>query len=279
MAENDAMFSLPRFAHANALSCLCLAIFVPVSFAQESKQFIMDEVQDLLHRQMGWDDNLPGKMNPAGLSFQFFKTDETTSTGKRLASYRAYVPGAPENKKYTLSMWRIGSDPHILSNEIYVNAKGLLMVHKPRPEEEESDFAGGNELQLFVSAARGDAVRYSLASADRQLLIFGTLVPFPLRDADDRGCLLEVRLVQPDARVVLISADGLPPSTEVPFQMVTSDVPDTEKFNTNAQGHAVTAGVVFVEGKDRGSLRVTLDTKDCSTAVEIPWGKGSYKPL
>jgi len=93
----------------NFLSIFCLAFFAPVSSAQASKQTIQDQTQDLFQRQISWDENRANGKNPAGLKLQFYKTDETTASGKRLAHFRAYVFGAPENKKYALTIWKIGS--------------------------------------------------------------------------------------------------------------------------------------------------------------------------
>jgi hypothetical protein len=278
MAENGAMFPPPRNTLRNFLSFFCLAFFLPIFSVQASKRADPFEVQDLLQRQMGWDENLPNEKNPAGLHFQFFKIDEAVSSGKRLVSYRVYVPGIPENKKYQFIVWKIGSDPRTLSGNVYVNAKGLLMVRKPTQGEDSSDFVGDDELHLSVQAARGEPLRYALASTDKRLLISGTVVPFPLEDAE-QSCRLEVRLGLPDGEGVLISADGLPANTGVPFQWLSAGEPGTGKFSVNAQGRAVTAYVPSVNGKERGSLKVTLTTKDCSAAVEIPWGKGSYQPL
>jgi len=272
------MFPLLRITFARSLPFFCTAFLITVSIAQDSTQILLDEAQDLIQRQMRWDANQPGKLNPAGLSFQFFKTDERTSSDKQLVSYRAYVLGAPESKKYSLTVWKLGSEPHILSGAVYVNAKGLLMTHKPRPEEENSDFAGGSELELVAQAARGEPIRFALSSADKEIFVRGTVVPFPLKDTDG-SCVLEARLAMPDAGAVLISADGLPPNTEVPVQISVAGEPEMRKFDVNANGHAVMPVVPFIAGKDHGSLKVALTTKDCSTAVELPWGKGSYKPF
>jgi len=104
------------------------------------------------------------------------------------------------------------------------------------------------------------------------------VVMFPLEDTD-RGCRLEVRLALPDASAVLIYADGLPANAEIPFQLLTGGEPQTGKFSVNAQGHAVTTGFPSLGGKENGSLRVNLTTTECSIAVELPWGKGSYHPM
>jgi hypothetical protein len=251
---------------------------MPASPAQFPKQLIPQETQDLLQRQISWDENKPSEKNPDGLYFQFSKTDETTASGKRVAHYRAYILGAPEGKRYTLTVWRIGTAPRILSNEVYVNAKGLLMVHKPSPEQEDSDFVGQDEFQLVVQAAQAEPVRYALASSDKKFLIYGTMVPFPLADTD-RGCKLEVRLAQTDATAVLIYADGLPANAEIPFQLLTGGESKTEKFSVDAQGHAVTAGFPSLDRNENGSLRVNLTTTKCSVAVDLPWGEGSYRPM
>jgi hypothetical protein len=175
-------------------------------------------------------------------------------------------------------MWRLGADPRILSNQVYVNAKGLLMVHKPSAEQENRDFLGDDELHIAVQAARAEPVRYELASSDKALLVYGTVVPFPLKDTD-RGCQLEVRLALSDATAVLISADGLPANAEIPFQLLSADKQETGKFSVNAKGHAVETRILSMGGKDRGKLTVTLSRTECSVSVEIPLGEGNSHPL
>jgi hypothetical protein len=275
MAENGAMLPPPRNTLVESLSVFCLVLFLPFFSAQAAKRTTSKEVQYLLQRQMNWDENPANGKNPAGLHFQFFKIDETGSPGKSLVTYRAYVPGTPESKKYALTVWRIGSEPRPIPGDVYVNGKGLLMKHKPSPGQEDSDFVGDDELHLSVQAARGEPIRYALASSDKQLFISGTLVPFPLVD-QGQGCRLEVRLAMPDADAVLISADGLPANADVPLQLVSAGVAETGSFHADAQGHAVTTDLPFVANLDSGSLRVTLVTQNCSAAVEIPWGKKSY---
>lgn len=264
-----------RSTLVESLSVFGLALSLVSISAHAAKRTSSKEVESLLQRQISWDANQPNGNNPDGLHFQFFKIDETGSPGKRLVTYRLYVSGVPVSKKYSLTVWRIGSEPRAVPGDVYVNGKGLLMVHKPAPGQEDSDFVGEDELHLNVQAAQGEPIRYALASSDKQLLIDGTVVPFPL-EAKDQGCRLEVRLATPDADGVLISADGLPANTDVPFQLVSAGVTDTASFHADAQGHAVTMGLPFAAGLDRGLLRVTLVTQECSTAVQVPWGKKSY---
>jgi hypothetical protein len=274
MAENNAMFPPSSHSLVKSLSIFCIVLILPVLSAHAAAQ-TSSEMRDLLDRQMNWDKNPANGKSLDGLHFQFFRIAESSSSGKSIVTYRVYVPGAPGSKKYTLTVWRIGSEPRSVPGDVYVNDKGLLMVHKPKPGQEDSDFVEDDELHLNVQAARGEPIRYALASSDKQIIIDGTVVPFPLAD-QGQGCRLEVRLATPEADAVLISADGLPANTDVPIQLVSAGVPETGSFHADAQGHAVTTDRPFVANLDRGSLKVALATQECSTAVEVPWGKKSY---
>jgi hypothetical protein len=238
-----------------------------------------EELKADLQRQIGWDDNLPSEVNPTGLQFQFSKIGDKTFPQGHAVNYRAYVHGAAENKKYSLGIWKVGAEMQILPTDVYVNAKGLLMDHKPRPDQENKDSVEEeDEIDLALQAARGEPIRVVLATADGKLMVPGTVVPFPIV-GKDKNCRLEIRLATPDAEAILVYADGLPPNTEVPFQSNSAGEQGQASFSVNAHGHAATADMPYVEGKASGVVKETLATKECSVSVEIPWGKGSYKPL
>jgi hypothetical protein len=225
------------------------------------------------------DDALPDEKNPTGLHFRFSKIDEATLSQGHFLRYRAYVAGAPVDKKYALGIVKIGSDPQVLPGDVYVNARGLLMAHKPRPDQMDKEAVeSADELDLAVQAARGEPIRFALVSVDQELMVPGTIVPYPIENSD-RKCRLELRLALPDAEAVLIYADGLPANSEVDFQSLSAGEAETGKFSVNGSGHGATVDMPYVEGKEKGTLKIGLDTKDCSTSVEIPWGKGSYHPL
>jgi hypothetical protein len=258
------------------LACACLAsplLSCRIAAAQQNPH---NALSDLIQRQVGWDDARADKKNPSGLHFRFSKIDETAAKDGRLVRYRAYVAGAAENEKYSLGTWKIGSELQILPVDVYVNAKGLLMVHKPRPEQENSDtVADEDELDLATTAARGEPVRFVLATANGKLMVPGTVVPFPI-ESSGGACRIELRLAQPEGQAVLIYADGLPPNTVVPFKAVSSGEEETPTLAANSAGHAATVDLPYVDGKEAGVLKVVVAAKGCAASLEIPWGKGSY---
>jgi hypothetical protein len=103
-------------------------------------------------------------------------------------------------------------------------------------------------------------------------------VPNPI-EKKDGNCRLEARLAIPEAEGVIIYADGLEPGTDVPFQAVSEGESHPGSFHTNAHGHAATVNLPYVKGKSYGVLKVSVAAKGCTVSIEIPWGKGTYKPL
>jgi hypothetical protein len=286
------MLPSARISLLKILPWLCLALFTLASPAQNSQKtsppVVLEakptvkvgvELKADIQRQIGWDDNLPSDVNPSGLKFQFSKIGDLTLPQGHVTTYRAYVHGAAEGRKYYLGIWKVGAEVQILPTDVYVNAKGLLMDHKPRPDQENKDAVEeDDELDLAPQAARGEAIRVILATADGKFMVPGTVVPFPIV-SKDKNCMIEIRLASPDAEAILIYADGLPPNTEVPFESNSAGDVSQNKFTVNAQGHAAAADQPYVDGKNTGVVKETLTTKECSVSVEIPWGKGSYHPL
>jgi hypothetical protein len=268
-----------RFLFVACLAGVCVSSISNHSFAQDSKPSSPGDISQLLQRQLGWDDALPDEKNPDGLHFQFVKIDDANLSQGHFVRYRAYVPGAPRDQKLSVGEWQLGSDLQVFPNDVYVNAKGLLMVHKPRPDQMDRDSVDdADELDFALQTARGEPVRFVLATSNGKLMVPGTIVPFPI-ESKSGACRLEIRLVTRDAEAVLIYADGLKPNSVVPFESISAGEPEQAKFSANAKGHAATADMPFVDGKDAGVLKVKLVTKGCALSADVPWGKGSYHPL
>lgn len=221
---------------------------------------------------MGWDEARPNRLNPQGLKLRFEKIDEKPIHGKRFSRFRVFADGAPEGKAYLLGSWPVGKELSIDSHEIYVNEQGLLMVHKPRPDQETSMRVGEeDELDVMPLTDEGEPMRLALSSLDKELLIPGTVVPLPAV-SQDNGCRLEVRTALPDALGVLIFADGFPPKSRIPLLSVSEGEAINGLLATDQNGHAVTLDFPRVVGKDNGLLRVTAQGKNCAPSVEFHWG-------
>ncbi len=203
---------------------------------------------------------------------RFVKIDEQALPGGHgTARYRVYAEGAPENKVYAFGSWSITNSPTVDPHDFYVNGQGLLMHHQPKPEQEFSFKAGDDELVITAVTDSGIPSRYQLFSRDRQLMIYGTLIPNP-NFAEDQGCRLEARIAQPDATAVLIIADRFPAKAKIPLVLESEGSNNSAMLNTNAEGHAVMAVFPYVADKTQGTLKASGEGRQCLPYVVMPWG-------
>lgn len=228
------------------------------------------ELLSELIRQIRWDTR--GRyQNPQGLSLRFEKVAGPASPATALAQYRVFAEGAPENKIYTLGVWPIGKNLSYGSQEIYANAQGLLMVHRPTADQETSFKAPGDELYLAPQVNAAEPVRYILTSKDQQLSILGTLVPQPVV-AHDQECTLEVRIAEPDAAAVLLVTNGFPAQAKIPLVLESEGETVTLMMTTDSGGQAEVADFPVVHGKPQGTLKATAEGSDCLPSTLLPWG-------
>jgi hypothetical protein len=226
----------------------------------------------LLERQAKWDEAGPGELNPLGLRLRFQKIDDHVTVGDRAATrYRVFAEGAPEDKVFSFGTWPVGaktfsSDPR----DIYVNGQGLLMTHRPKPEQEMSFKAAEDELEVTPATDSAEPMRYLLSRRDGRSQIFGTVVPHPVVEVD-RGCRIEVRIAQPNVAAVLILIDRFPARAKVPLVLESEGESVSEVLNTDADGHAVIAGFPYAPGKTRGMLKASAEGPNCLPSAVLPW--------
>jgi len=283
MADTIHMMALP------SRLIVCLSVLVSfqspfLCYGQDSRKsdavhyfrfygqpFPASDLRVLLERQILWDDTGQNFLNPSGLQLSFEKIDEQTTPGGRVAArYRVLVPGAPENKVFAFESWPVGKKVSADSRDIYVNGQGLLMIHRPKPEQESSFNAGDDELEIAPVTETAEPIRFVLTSKDGQLRVFGTLVPHPLA-ADDQGCRLEVRIAQPESATFLIVADRFPENAKIPLVLESEGMIAREMLLTDSNGHAVMAGSPSVPHKAQGTFKATAEGPHCLPSVLLPW--------
>jgi hypothetical protein len=232
-----------------------------------------------MQQQIGLDNAPANERNPQGLRIQFQKIAELQLPEGRTVRYRLLIPGAPEKQSYTLAVWRIGVPVQYTPEQVYTNAKGLVMWHLPRPNQENKDSLDrADEIEVDLRAARGEPIRYMLASPDGKLFFPGTIVPYPIENKD-KNCRMEARLGFPEAEGVLVYVDGLAPGAAVLLQTVSQGEAHASQLIADARGHAVAVVAPSVAGTNVGVVRISVSIPACSVWVEIPWGQGSYRPL
>jgi hypothetical protein len=283
--------SLPgRFFASISVCFLFLSPYF--TYGQDSKQSIAlnyfsfkgqptpsKDLLSLLERQARWDEAGSGglnltdpRFNPSGVRLSFVKVDEQATQGGRQATrYRILAEGTPENKVFAFGTWTLANAVSTDIRDIYVNGQGLLLLHPPTPEQEMSFKAVDDELHIMPVTEIAEPVRYLFTGRDRQLVVYGTLVPHPVISVD-KGCRLEVRIAQPDATAVLIIADRFPEKARIPLVLESEGVSASEMLTTNADGRAAMAVFPYVPGKAQGMLKASAEGPGCLPSVLLQWG-------
>ena len=232
----------------------------------------------LMQEQIALDTNPPNERNPNGLRIQFQKIGDVQLPEGHSIRYRLLVPGAPEHQSYVLEVWRIGTEARLTPQQVYTNARGLVMWHEPRPDQENKDsLSSKEEIEVDLRASRGEPIRYILVSPDAKFLFPGTVVPYPV-ESTNNACHMEARLGFPDADGVLVYLDGLAPNSAVPLQTVSGSVTQSPNVIADGKGHAVAVVAPMVAGNNAGVVKISMTIKACSVSVDVPWGDGSYRP-
>ncbi len=228
------------------------------------------EFRLFLDHQAQWDD--AGVSDPNGSHLRFVMIQNQPAQGEQGPTrYRVFAEGAPQNKVYSLQKWRVNDEATTIDpRDLYVNGQGLVMIRRPRPDEEASFAAGEDELEVESGPSVAEPVRFLLSTVDGELLIYGTLVAHPLLSID-QGCMLEARIAQPNEETVLIIANGFPAKSKIPLVLRSGDSLASDTLETNSDGHAVWAVSPIVPGMTQGTIKASAEGPNCMPSVVLPW--------
>ncbi len=261
---------------ASILISAALLMTVGHSQANIDQNQALNAAVKMMHQQIGLDEAKPNDKNPDGLHVQFVKVLESSDAEGHFIRYRMLVPGAPEQEEYILGLWRIGNSIRYSRDHVFTNAKGLVMSHLPRKDQANADSLDrADEIEVDIRAARGEPLRYMLATLDGKLFFPGSIVPYPIISNDGK-CRLEVRLALPEAQGILVYTDGLPANSELLLLSSSEGESHTVAMKADGSGHAVSIVGPYVAGKASGTLDMMLKAPGCTLSAEVPWGHGSY---
>jgi hypothetical protein len=265
-----------RIIFASLSIGLCLAFALHDSNAQYARQKLPQVVIDMVNTQLQWDAGLGDPTRP---HLEFAKFEEFNRSDGHFTRFRVFAHGVSEGTQYVVAIWKIGTpvqNLQVISSPAYVNRKGLLLTRKPSADQEDIESAGeGLEFDIGIQAANGEPIRFALRSKNSKVIVPGTLIPYPI-ESSDKGCRLSALLSAPEADIVLVTANGFAPNTDLVVEGDSAGELKQSKHKTDANGHVQFAELPDVVGKEAGVLADTIETPDCSVTVQVPWGKGSY---
>jgi len=123
---------------------------------------------------------------------------------------------------------------------------------------------------------RGAAWGVAIVSADRLIMAFGHVIPYPIT-AQDRGCSLSLELLTQRGDRFLVTGSGFSPGEDVITEASFDGRVVQRRRQISADG-ALPRHVIShaARGTDR-TARYTAKSRSCSVAVDYEWGELALK--
>jgi hypothetical protein len=265
------------FVRAILFSLSFLSLF---RFQSQQPQDMQQVVQKLvsIHKNWGEQMSTPGASIAAQLDEGKGGTkSQRSEDGSTLVPYLMHTKGLPKEKLYQLVILTLPKlQPQLQMNGIGLNAQGIA-VCPGKPNTCSSDAGPDDPIDLVFPAAKGQVGHFALISEDGQSRAMFTVTPFPIRSTD-KECTLELQRLLPRAELVYLVVRGLPPNSELEMDSHSFDEKQKRSGKADAAGVYETALMPAVQGKDHGTLKVTIASPSCAPSASIDWGAGSEHP-
>jgi hypothetical protein len=203
------------------------------------------------------------------------ESNRTKTPTATVITYDLFAPALPKEKRYTLVRWPLNGGMQAVRTGVTLGNEGRLLCAGKTPEECKVKEGENPQIAVKITFAKGEASRWALMSEDQASKALASLIPFPLV-AQDKGCTLEAKLVTSDARVLMVTASGLPAGGDVPIVSSSAGVVASATWHMNENGKLNAVVVTEVPGKDGGDFSLQLKGSACEPAISLKWGKDSY---
>lgn len=218
----------------------------------------------------------PPPPDTPGLSLRLLQVSRTPVQGHTVVRYRLILRGSAFGAEYNLTQWTsVVPRPRTVLSGITLDPTGLALC-AGRPGTCGSPQHANDPVELAVTAAAGEFLRFTLTSPDGTRHAMAIAVPFPVQGAD-RGCHLEILRYGPQANALAIRGTGFGANAKLKITLDSAGQIHSNPATADAQGVYTSAVVPAVNGVAGGSFRIAITAPTCSPSASIVWGAGSYK--
>ncbi len=184
--------------------------------------------------------------------------------------YRIFASGLPREAVYTLVNWPVTFRSPVQALSGVTLDKTGLAICAGKPGTCGDPKTPNDPIDLPINPAKGEPVRLGLISGET-LKAFYKIVPVPIAGTD-KTCRAEIVLLTPKAEAVLLEASGF--RAQSPLKMLTESEGERHELSVmaDATGNYKSMVLPFVQGKQHGTMHVTVSSDACSPALNFPWG-------
>jgi len=213
-------------------------------------------------------------MNSPGAEIHLKQIDERSEEGHRAIVYRLFATGFP---KEGLALEEVSMDLEItpVMEGVSLDESGQAIC--PGKPGTCGDTAKPNvPVNFVVSAAKGEAKRFSLVSEDGMIKAFTYVVPFPI-SGKDAACSVEAILLSENADALLVRGSGFKPQAAVRHTVVSEGETQQSNITANQNGEFSDVELPATKGKTKGTAAASFQSNNCNPSLSYDWGEGSYQ--
>lgn len=211
-----------------------------------------------------------------GLSLRLLEVNRTPTQGHTVIRYRLYLRGAAFGAKFDLTQWTsVEPRDRTVLRGITLDPTGLAIC-AGRPGTCGSAQHPNDPVELAVTAALGEMIRFTLSSPDGKLHAMAIAVPFQVA-GNDRGCRIEILRYGPVANALAIRGTGFGAGAKLEVKLDSAGEVHSNAATADAKGMYTAAVTPAVNGVAGGTFRIWMTGPKCSPSAAIAWGAGSYK--
>jgi hypothetical protein len=193
-----------------------------------------------------------------------------TSREGQIFHYQIHAAGLPANDTYSLITWPIAQqDPKESLPGLRLDRNGTVICPaEPSPCQGKP----GGPIDFAVSSGKGAPVRIGLLSAkDDKVRAFAKIVPIPIQ-ASDKGCTLDVVLLAPYGRVVVVEGRGFAPNAPLKIERTGGGERSASNQKSTSDGRYSDVVLPVKKGVESGQTTVKIAAAACAPSVTFEWG-------
>jgi hypothetical protein len=242
---------------------------LPMASAQVTEQNAPAVMKELARQDQAWN----SKSNSPAVSI---KVSEVKRSQAHQIYYQLTASGFPSNLKYTIATWPANRlKPQAGMTGVTLDASGLAVCAGTPGTCKGGD--PNSPIQMQFAPVKSEPIRLSLVSDDeKHLRAFVRFVPIPNR-VTDKKCSLEEVMLSPLSSLVAVQGSGYEPNSDIQFLSESEGEHHDGQLKADADGNFVSAIGPAVKGKEKGTTRVSVISRECSMSLSFPWGKDSYQ--
>lgn len=218
----------------------------------------------------------PPAPDTPGLSLRLEEMSRTPVQGHTVVRYRLILHGAAFGSKFNLTQWSsVVPQARLVMSGITLDPTGLAIC-AGRPGTCGDAQHANEPVDLAVTAAAGELVRFTLTAPGGGSHAMALAVPFPLQ-GEDRGCHIEILRYGPEANALAIRGTGLGADAKLKITLDSAGEIHSNPGAADAKGIYTLAVTPQVAGVAGGKFRIAIAAPACAPSASIVWGAGSYK--